>query len=187
MTADRWTIRGVPNDLQRAVSDAARQEGRSVGAWVSNALRAALSGQRPEHGPADTELRTTVEQLAGRLTAMESRLDEMLHQLADHGRGLAEADCPAGGGQMADRPADGDVSTAGDTGGGDAVPGSRRSALAESVIAARTARGWTTRDLARNAGVPQSEVSKLENDKLRGTARSGEHVSKVLVALGLER
>lgn len=39
-----WAVRGISDDLRRAVLARAKAEGRTVGAWVSDALRRALDG-----------------------------------------------------------------------------------------------------------------------------------------------
>lgn len=37
-----WAVRGIPEELRRAVAAKAKSEGRTVGAWVADALRQAL-------------------------------------------------------------------------------------------------------------------------------------------------
>lgn len=37
-----WAIRGIPEDIRRAVAERAKAEGRTVGAWVTAALKRAL-------------------------------------------------------------------------------------------------------------------------------------------------
>lgn len=61
-----WAVRGIPDEVRRAVVGRAKSEGRTVGAWVSEALRRALAG---EDGDALAEqladLRRRVESLEG--------------------------------------------------------------------------------------------------------------------------
>lgn len=65
--AARWTVRGVPQGLQKAAGSAARAEGVPVGVWLS-ALLARAVADRP---PPTEEWRTAVER---RLTRLESVL-----------------------------------------------------------------------------------------------------------------
>jgi len=59
-----WAVRGIPDDLRRAVVRRAKTEGRTVGAWVSDALRRALGDDGLEKQMAD--LRRRVEALEAR-------------------------------------------------------------------------------------------------------------------------
>ncbi|MCR6629248.1 MAG: hypothetical protein NVV74_03890 [Magnetospirillum sp.] len=59
-----WAVRGIPDDLRRAVVVRAKAEGRTVGAWVSDALRRALDGDAIAEQVA--ELRRRIEALEGR-------------------------------------------------------------------------------------------------------------------------
>lgn len=64
-----WAVRGIPEDVRHAVVGRAKSEGRTVGAWVSDALRRALNG-----GSGDSvdeqlaDLRRRVEMLEGART-----------------------------------------------------------------------------------------------------------------------
>ena len=59
-----WAVRGIPEELRRAVVARAKSEGRTVGAWVSDALRHALEEDALTEQLAD--LRRRVELLEGR-------------------------------------------------------------------------------------------------------------------------
>jgi plasmid stability protein len=56
-----WAVRGIPDDVRRAVVDRAKTEGRTVGAWVTDALRHALEGEALSEQVAD--LRRRIEML----------------------------------------------------------------------------------------------------------------------------
>lgn len=49
----RWTVRGVPRDVQRLALDAARGEGVSLGAWLSALIRARVTGGAVGAGQSD--------------------------------------------------------------------------------------------------------------------------------------
>lgn len=59
-----WAIRGIPEEVRRAVVVRAKSEGRTVGAWVADALRRALEDDALTEQLAD--LRRRVELLEGR-------------------------------------------------------------------------------------------------------------------------
>lgn len=59
-----WAVRGIPEDLRRAIVVRAKSEGRTVGAWVADALRRALEEDALTEQLAD--LRRRVELLEGR-------------------------------------------------------------------------------------------------------------------------
>lgn len=59
-----WAIRGIPDEVRHAVVVRAKSEGRTVGAWVADALRRALDGDALTEQLAD--LRRRVELLEGR-------------------------------------------------------------------------------------------------------------------------
>lgn len=59
-----WAVRGIPDEVRKAVVARAKSEGRTVGAWVTNALRHALDGDALTEQLAD--LRRRVELLEGR-------------------------------------------------------------------------------------------------------------------------
>lgn len=69
-----WAVRGIPDDIRRAVVGRAKSEGRTVGSWVSEALRRALEGD------GGNEL---MEQLAD----LRRRV-ELLEGLRHHGNGV---------------------------------------------------------------------------------------------------
>lgn len=58
-----WAVRGIPDDVRRAVVERAKAEGRTVGAWVTEALRNALESNALDAQVAD--LRRRVELLEG--------------------------------------------------------------------------------------------------------------------------
>lgn len=62
-----WAVRGIPDEVRRAVLERARAEGRTVGAWVTQALRRALAADG---------LAQQVDKLQARVEALESRLSE---------------------------------------------------------------------------------------------------------------
>lgn len=55
-----WAVRGIPDDLRQAVVGRAKAEGRTVGAWVSDALRRALDGDAVAEQLADLRRRIEV-------------------------------------------------------------------------------------------------------------------------------
>lgn len=59
-----WAVRGIPDDVRRNVVKRAKTEGRTVGAWVTEALRHALENSAVEAQLAD--LRRRIELLEGR-------------------------------------------------------------------------------------------------------------------------
>lgn len=59
-----WAVRGIPEDVRRAVVGRAKAEGRTVGAWVSDALRRALD---------DDAIIDQVADLRRRIEALENR------------------------------------------------------------------------------------------------------------------
>jgi hypothetical protein len=62
----RWTVRGVPADLQKAVGDAARARGMTLGQWLTEALESAVSRDAPQAAAA-----------AGWTDAIERRLERL--------------------------------------------------------------------------------------------------------------
>jgi len=63
-------IRGVDKAMRKAIKDAAKAEGISIGAWVTRALRRALD--RAPDQPADiVTLADAVEMLDARVTMLE--------------------------------------------------------------------------------------------------------------------
>lgn len=67
-SASRWTVRGVAVPLQRAASEAARAEGKTLGQWLSEVVDAALA-DAPSRLPAATA--------AGWREAIEARLGRL--------------------------------------------------------------------------------------------------------------
>lgn len=62
-----WAVRGIPEEIRRAVLERARAEGRTVGAWVTQALRSAL---------AVDDLSQQVDRLKARVDLLETRMAE---------------------------------------------------------------------------------------------------------------
>ncbi|MGE5478344.1 MAG: hypothetical protein ACM3Q1_16945 [Bacteroidales bacterium] len=60
-----WAVRGIPEEVRRAVVGRAKSEGRTVGAWVSEALRRALDGQD------DISLAEQLDELRRRVDTLE--------------------------------------------------------------------------------------------------------------------
>lgn len=64
-----WAVRGIPEDVRHAVVGRAKSEGRTVGAWVSEALRRALNGDSSHSVDEQlADLRRRVEMLEGMRT-----------------------------------------------------------------------------------------------------------------------
>jgi hypothetical protein len=63
----RWTVRGVPADLQKAAGDAARARGLTLGQWLTEALEAAVGRDAPHAAAAP----------AGWTDAIERRLERL--------------------------------------------------------------------------------------------------------------
>lgn len=63
-TEAAWAVRGIPEELRRAVAARAKSEGRTVGAWVTDALRHALDADAISDQVAD--LRRRIEMLERR-------------------------------------------------------------------------------------------------------------------------
>lgn len=59
-----WAVRGIPEEVRSAVVSRAKAEGRTVGAWVTDALRRALADDAVDKQLAD--LRRRIEVLEGR-------------------------------------------------------------------------------------------------------------------------
>lgn len=59
-----WAVRGIPEDVRRAVVARAKSEGRTVGAWVTDALRRSLEGDAIDEQLSD--LRRRIEMLEQR-------------------------------------------------------------------------------------------------------------------------
>lgn len=56
-----WAVRGIPEEVRRAVVARAKVEGRTVGAWVTDALRRALADDAVDKQLSD--LRRRIEML----------------------------------------------------------------------------------------------------------------------------
>lgn len=61
-----WAVRGIPEELRKAVVDRARTEGRTVGSFVSDALRRALA----------------TESVADQVAALQQRIEALERKLA---------------------------------------------------------------------------------------------------------
>lgn len=61
-----WAVRGIPEELRKAVVERARSEGRTVGSWVSDALRRALS----------------TDSVADQVAALQQRIEALERKLA---------------------------------------------------------------------------------------------------------
>ena len=73
-----------------------------------------------------------------------------------------------------------------DTASGEAAPAVYRSWkewIAKRVSTLRTERGWTQKDLADRAGLPQSHISRIECERLSPSRKT---VEKLAVAFGIE-
>lgn len=55
-----WAVRGIPEELRRAVAARAKSEGRTVGAWVCDALRHGLDGNAISDQVADLRRRIEI-------------------------------------------------------------------------------------------------------------------------------
>ncbi len=75
MADERWTIRGVPAEVQRAVAERAKAERRTVGELVTDALHTVLSGPAAKAAAEDVSNRVLerLEALERRLAALELR------------------------------------------------------------------------------------------------------------------
>jgi hypothetical protein len=69
---DRWTIRGIDPDLQRRVRERAEAKRYTVGEVVTAALEAWLEAPQ---GIAQSQNTLALEEMAGRLASIESRLE----------------------------------------------------------------------------------------------------------------
>jgi len=63
-----WTVRGIPAELQSAVSAAAKSARQTLGEWTATALNRALAGEAPAGAPAAD---------GGRLDEVETRLAQL--------------------------------------------------------------------------------------------------------------
>lgn len=66
---ERWTVRGVPGRLQRAAAEAAREDGVTLGAWVSALIESAVTGREPSPAAMAAEWRAVLEARVARLEA----------------------------------------------------------------------------------------------------------------------
>lgn len=69
---DRWTVRGVPKETQRAALAAARAADRPLGPWLAELISTATAGSRPGDMGA----------IADRLARHEHILVDLLDRLA---------------------------------------------------------------------------------------------------------
>ncbi len=67
--SERWTVRGVPGRLQRAAAEAAREDGLTLGAWVSGLIEQAVAGRDPSPSALAVEWRLALEARIARLEA----------------------------------------------------------------------------------------------------------------------
>lgn len=66
---ERWTVRGVAGRLQRAAAEAARENGVTLGAWVSGVIEQAVAGREPSTAAMSAEWREALEERITRLEA----------------------------------------------------------------------------------------------------------------------
>jgi hypothetical protein len=66
---ERWTVRGVSGRLQRASAEAAREDGVTLGAWVSRLIEQAVAGREPTSAAMSAEWRQALE---ARITRLEA-------------------------------------------------------------------------------------------------------------------
>ena len=67
--SERWTVRGVSGRLQRAAAEAAREDGLTLGAWVSGLIEQAVAGRDPSPSALAAEWRAGLEARIARLEA----------------------------------------------------------------------------------------------------------------------
>jgi len=79
MASERWTVRGIPGDIQKMASEAAAAHGRHLGAWLCDAIRTAAGMAAPAPQASD----------AARLGAVEAIAAQLARQVADLARRLA--------------------------------------------------------------------------------------------------
>ena len=68
-------MRGIPDDLRRAVAERARKEGKTIGAWMTEALRRALEQDDTPAQIAKLIKRVEVLEQAAAGNAVPHRLD----------------------------------------------------------------------------------------------------------------
>ena len=66
-----WAVRGIPEDVRKQVLERAKLEGRTIGAWVTDALRRALDQPSPS---------AQVEDLQRRVEALEQAMESVRPQ-----------------------------------------------------------------------------------------------------------
>ena len=69
LRTERWTVRGVPGRLQRAAAEAAREDGVTMGAWVSGLIEQAVAGREPSAAAMSASWREALEARIARLEA----------------------------------------------------------------------------------------------------------------------
>jgi DNA-binding XRE family transcriptional regulator len=87
MASERWTVRGIPGDIQKMASEAAAAQGRHLGAWLCDAIRAAAGSAAPP--PADSGRLAAVEALAAQLSRQIGDLTTRLAALEGGSRAAA--------------------------------------------------------------------------------------------------
>ena len=200
MTDDRWTVRGIAADLQRAAADAAKNEGRSVGRWLTDAIKAELVSHTADtRQTSDVGLREMVETLAGQVAALAERLAGVEQRQTD-GRQMADTaaavhivngtdagqtvtaadtlDIPnrgTSGRQMAGTPAMPPAAADGHEPAADDFPARARAAMA--------AHGHTQVGLAEKAGIGKGALGHILTGYRRGTLGVR---AKIAAALGIE-
>jgi hypothetical protein len=83
---ERWTVRGVAGRLQRAAAEAAREDGVTLGAWVSRLVEQAVIGREPSAAAMAAEWRQRLEARVARLEAAAG-LDAADAAVAEPGEG----------------------------------------------------------------------------------------------------
>jgi uncharacterized membrane protein len=72
--AGKWFVRGIPEELARAVAAAAKAQGITVGRWVAQALETHLRRTEPPPSSLDPEAVDAHAVILQRLEALEARL-----------------------------------------------------------------------------------------------------------------
>jgi hypothetical protein len=67
----RWTVRGVPEELRRKASAAARRRGLKLGAWVSEAIQIALDPDSKRKSGMRAKVELSLKTLAARVDRLE--------------------------------------------------------------------------------------------------------------------
>ena len=150
MTADqRWTIRGIPPEVQRAVAARASATRQTVGEIVLAALNAVLANEPASNRPAEPH---------DRLAALEARVSAIEAVLADirQTKGERSADEPRRSRRRAVVPQAGD--------GVLVVGAGTRKRLTEQgqqEVRRRIAAGMSDRSIAKALGVSGQAIHRL--------------------------